>query len=42
MIASGDHTANAAEPLPTGVLELKITQTVDIMCLFDGVDGQRG
>jgi hypothetical protein len=41
MIASGDHTENAAEPLPAGVLEVKITQTVDVMCLFDGLDGQQ-
>ncbi len=41
MIVSGDHTANTNEPLPEGVLEIKLTQTVDIFCLFDGLGGKQ-
>jgi hypothetical protein len=41
MIVSGDHTANTAEPLPAGVIEVKITQSVDVFCMFDGLDSQR-
>ncbi len=40
MIVSGASTG-AGGRLPDGVVEIRIAQTVDIMCLFDGMTGRQ-